>query len=697
MVENPTANAYAGGTSALERTSYPTGGRLAQLELVQVESGLWETYQSHGSIAAPSHPVLDRWLRSRDLGVDPEGTPESREILRGPELRERQERSAPLLAAADRVLTTGGEEVFTRAHYRLLVTDQQGLILRSQAGGEFRDTARQLRLIEGGRWAEEIQGTNAIGTALAEERAVTVAGCAHFVRSNHDLICYASPIRDPYGRLVGVIDATSHALAAHPAIQLAVAHGARAIQEALRGQAWLAASRNDVGDRLRRAVRPTFLVEWPGVVRAGNSAVQEAGGLSLIGTRLDSLCGLQWQNLLEALEAGTERLRAPFWSSTGQPAWLQLEPIAGEPTGGSSALPLAVLVTVEDSSAQRAQSCSSHPPPKAATTREDAFANLAGSDPVMARTKELAARIARSPLPILLLAETGTGKGLLARAIHRASPRAEGPFVDINCGALSPQLLESELFGYAPGAFTGAHRTGREGKIHQATGGTLFLDEVAETSPSLQAMLLKVLEEGHYYRVGESQPRRSDFRLLAATCRDLDAMVAAGTFRRDLYYRLGGARLTLPSLRDRSDLGELAEALLERLIRQEDHREAHHQRPRLAPEALAALEAHAWPGNVRELRMALQFGLAVAPGAVIRAQDLPPQIHSADFEQRAEEPATDLRSSEREALLRTLRATDGNVSAAARRLGVARSTIYRMIERHGIEMRRSARRSRSSS
>ncbi|MDY7091880.1 MAG: sigma-54-dependent Fis family transcriptional regulator [Acidobacteriota bacterium] len=657
---------------------------MAQLELVQVESGLWEAYQSRGSIAAQSHPVFDRWLRSRDLGVDPEGTPESREILRGPELREHQERSAPLLAAADRVLTTGGEEVFTRAHYRLLVTDEQGLILRSQAGGEFRDTARHLRLIEGGRWAEEIQGTNAIGTALAEERAVTVAGCAHFVRSNHDLVCYASPIRDPYGRLVGVIDATSHALAAHPAIQLAVAHGARAIQEALRGQAWLGAGRNEVGDRLRQAVRPTFLVEWPGVVRAGNAAVEEAGGLSLTGTRLDTLCGLHWQELLEALEAGTDRLRAPFWSTTGRPTWLRLEPVASEPERGEPRLILAVLVTVEDGSTERVQTGAHQVPSSEAPRRDDPFANLVGSDPVMARTKELAARIARSPLPILLLAETGTGKGLLARAIHRASPRADGPFVDINCGALSPQLLESELFGYAPGAFTGAHRTGREGKIHQATGGTLFLDEVAETSPSLQAMLLKVLEEGYYYRVGENEPRRSDFRLIAATCRDLDAMVAAGTFRRDLYYRLGGARLTLPSLQNRSDLQELAEALLNRLAGQEGR----HARPHLAPEALTALQAHSWPGNVRELRMALQFGLAVAPGRVIRAQDLPPQIHATDPEQGPEAPITDLRSSEREALLRTLRATNGNVSAAARRLGVARSTVYRMIERHGIEMRR---------
>ena len=168
-----------------------------------------------------------------------------------------------------------------------------------------------------------------------------------------------------------------------------------------------------------------------------------------------------------------------------------------------------------------------------------------GDDPT-SRPKLAAERFARTRLPILLLAETGTGKDLLARAIHGASPRRDRPFVAINCGALSPHLLESELFGYAPGAFTDARREGHEGKIGAARGGTLFLDEVAEMPGPLQALLLRVLEDGTYFRVGESVPRQADVRLICATCRDLPGMVEDGAFRRDLFFRIAGATLTLP-------------------------------------------------------------------------------------------------------------------------------------------------------
>ncbi|MCB1056392.1 MAG: sigma-54-dependent Fis family transcriptional regulator, partial [Acidobacteria bacterium] len=524
------------------------GVPMSHLELTRIEFGLWRAFQSEGSSSLPAHPVFDRWRRVQRLGVRPEGSPESQELLRGGDLRARQERSAALMGAASEVLPAS-ESVFDDAHYSLLLTDEKGLILRSQAGGEFGGTARKLHLIEGGRWSEEVQGTNAIGTALVEERPVAVAGCAHFVRSNHALICYASPIRDPYGRIVGVLDATSHAEAAHPAIQLAVLHGARAIQEALRSRAWASAGERGVGSVLRQSDAPAFLVEWPGVIMASNATAERTLPVPLVGSSLEQVCGLGWEALVAQVGRGLDRLEVPRWGPGGRPRQVALHPVEGPP-----GMILGVVVVVEPATDRTLSVTARKPVPSVAAGATSPFASLLGSDPVMRRTKELAARIAPSNLPVLLLAETGTGKGLLARAIHNASGRGRGPLMDINCGALSPQLLESELFGYAPGAFTGAKRSGHEGKIHHAAGGTLFLDEVAEMSPSLQVMLLKVLEEGVYYRVGENQPRRSDFRLIAATCRDLDGLVADGTFRRDLYYRIRGATLTLPTLRERSDL-----------------------------------------------------------------------------------------------------------------------------------------------
>ena len=657
---------------------------MSQLELTRVSPGLWEAFHARKLEGLPSHPVLDRWRRVERLGVEPRGSHEGLELLRGPGLEERQERSAPMLGAAGEVLEAS-LAVFSRAHYSLLLCDAEGLILRSEGGGEFAATARQLHLIEGGRWAEEVQGTNAIGTALVEGRPVTVDGCAHFVRPNHSLVCYASPIRDPYGQVVGVVDATSRVEAAHPAIQLAVVNAAHAIQAALRGQAWASGGDLGIGPLLRRSASPAVLVEWPGVVKAANDAAATDPAGLLPGARLDAACGLSWNDLLAQLDQGRARIEVERWGVGGGPRMLSLHPVEGP-----GSLTLAVVVRIEPrtvtTAAARRQAAG-----VTASAAAGPFASLLGSDPVMEGTKQLAARIAGSSLPVLLLAETGTGKGLLAQGIHDAGQRASGPLMDINCGALSPQLLESELFGYAPGAFTGAQRGGRHGKIHDAAGGTLFLDEIGEMSAALQAMLLKVLEEGIYFRVGEDRPRQSDFRLISATCRDLETMVAEGTFRRDLYYRIRGATLTLPALRDRDDLLELCDGLLLRLAREQGGAGA--VPLRLSAPAVRAIERHRWPGNIRELRMALQFAMAVAQGGVITVDDLPPEVREgavAAPSAAGSGQTLTLRRSQRQTLLEVLRETAGNVSETARRLGVARSTVYRMLERHDLRVNRSA-------
>lgn len=270
---------------------------------------------------------------------------------------------------------------------------------------------------------------------------------------------------------------------------------------------------------------------------------------------------------------------------------------------------------------------------------------------------------------VLLSGESGTGKELFARAIHAASGRASAPFVAINCGALTPSLLESELFGYGPGAFTGARAAGALGKLAAAHRGTLFLDEVAEMPPQLQALLLRFLEDGTYYRVGETQERRADVRVVAATCRDLPAQVAAGAFRSDLYYRIRGATVRLPALRERTDRVTLARALLERLTPRGK------AAPTLSPSAQAFIASHPWPGNVRELRSALEHAIALADGDVLERHHLPDAHESGP---------RSLDETERVALLTALDGAGGNLSEAARVLGVARTTLYRMMQRHGL-------------
>jgi DNA-binding NtrC family response regulator len=284
--------------------------------------------------------------------------------------------------------------------------------------------------------------------------------------------------------------------------------------------------------------------------------------------------------------------------------------------------------------------------------------------------------------PVLITGETGTGKELAARAIHRHGPRSARPFVAVNCGAFAEGLLESELFGHVRGAFTGAVGDKR-GVFEQAHGGTLFLDEVGEMSPAVQVRLLRALEAGDVRPVGGSRALKVDVRAIAATHRDLERAVAEGTFRQDLYYRLNVFRIALPPLRERrDDIALIAAHVLRGLADQAD-------RPaRLTPEALAVLTSYAWPGNVRELENTLERLAATAPGGVIDEADLPAEL-------REQAPALEaplfaglptLEEMEKRYLRHVLAAVGGNRSRAAEALGIDRRTLYRMAERFGIPL-----------
>ncbi|MEM1416245.1 MAG: sigma 54-interacting transcriptional regulator, partial [Myxococcota bacterium] len=310
-----------------------------------------------------------------------------------------------------------------------------------------------------------------------------------------------------------------------------------------------------------------------------------------------------------------------------------------------------------------------------AVLREGASAVVARS-PRMREALDLALRVARSDLSVLVRGESGTGKEVVARAIHGASARAEGPFVAESCGALADTLLESALFGHERGAFSGAE-TSRSGLFELASGGTLFLDEVGEMSPAMQAKLLRVLQEGELRRVGGSALRRVDVRVIAATHRDLEARVADGRFREDLYYRLAVVTVALPPLRERpEDLGPLVRHLLAR----------HAEGPiEVAPEVLAALARHDWPGNVRELENELQRALVLARDE-LRLEHLRPALTrgvpeglSGDLDLKGQVDALEARL-----LSEALKRTGGNQTQAAKVLGLSRFGLQKMMKRLGV-------------
>ncbi|SHH18785.1 sigma-54 dependent transcriptional regulator [Massilia sp. CF038] len=303
---------------------------------------------------------------------------------------------------------------------------------------------------------------------------------------------------------------------------------------------------------------------------------------------------------------------------------------------------------------------------------------LAGNSAAITRLRAQIRKVARAEAPVLIWGESGSGKELAAQAIHAASMRARGPFVPINCGAIPPALIQSELFGHARGAFTGAARD-KAGLIESAAGGSIFLDEIADLPKELQSNLLRFLQEKTIYRVGATRSITVDVRVIAASHVDLQQAVALGQFREDLYYRLNVLPLTVPALRERrDDLAILAEQFFRAYAAEKS--------PRLkgfSSAALRALRAHAWPGNVRELINRVRRALVLAEGRLIAPQDLGlAPAHAAAHDGAA--LGVSRIEAERAAILASLQRWDGNVTRAARELAISRMTLYRQMAKHGI-------------
>ncbi|WP_168224933.1 sigma-54-dependent Fis family transcriptional regulator [Azoarcus sp. DD4] len=619
--------------------------------------------------------VLRSWTRCRTEGVAPTARQEFDAVPRTA-LGESLEVKRTLVLAAEPVVDALMEQL-NDAPRMIILNDERGVVLLNQGNDSLLADARKRAVRAGVCWDERTRGTNAMGTALAERRPVAIHGAEHYLEANSIFTCTAAPIYDPFGELTGVLDISGYAGAMGPVPVPFVQMAVQLIENQLFRQTFADCI------LLRFHLRPDFV----GTLREGIAVLSREGtivsmnrtGLKIAGLgleavadhRFDSVFDMNFGAFLDHVkESAFNLVRLSLYG--GAQVYARVEP-------GLRAPPRP---------AARVR------PPRPAPRPLD---SLDTGDAAVQLAIDRARRGIARNLSILIQGETGAGKEVFAKHLHAESPRSKGPFVAVNCAAIPEGLIESELFGYEEGAFTGGRRKGNIGKIAQAHGGTLFLDEIGDMALGLQTRLLRVLQDRMVVPLGGREPQPVDIALVCATHRDLRGLIARGQFREDLYYRLNGLAISLPPLRDRSDLAVLVNHVLTQCCGGESHYS-------VSPEVMALFRRHAWPGNLRQLHNVLDAALAMLDeGHVIETHHLPEDFvvevashvqsikeevstaaHSSRLPAPRCNPVEKLHNLELDAIHRAIEENHGNISAAARQLGISRITIYRKLRQFSL-------------
>lgn len=627
--------------------------------------------EAAGSQSLLSAAIAGSWRRCvLDYSLDP-ARHYAPTVIDARTLRERQAEHQDLLRIASAEIDWLYEYI-AESGYALILTDASGIVLYEQTDAALQATFRAAGLVVGADWSERREGTNGIGTCIAENLPVTVYRDEHFRACHIGLSCSGAPIRDPAGTLVAVLDAST--LNAHDG-RSSLAHtmalvnlSARLIEKCLFLRQF------EHGLVCRFHARPEFVnLQHDGALALTNDAtviaVDETAVRLLGATHRNELIG---RKIDEIFDVCAEELIDPA-RCTRPALWPVRDALLGRRffaslVHGTAGARLSSMALPSHDSQHIMQFAPANLHKRPLTLEE-----LAGEDPQMQRNVRSAQRVANSSVSVLIQGATGAGKEIFARALHVASGRAKQRFVALNCGAIPESLIESELFGYGSGAFTGARKEGMKGKILQSSGGTLFLDEIGDMPLTLQTRLLRVLEEQEVVPLGTETPIKVDLRVVCASHQNLQTMIARGEFREDLYYRLNGITLELPSLAQRADK--------ERLIREFLAAETSDGRPAaIEMNAFQRLVAYGWPGNFRELRNVIRTALAICDGGVLRLRDLPSEVRGSAISTPQDAPhaaAKPYDTAKREDVLRAIHDSDGNMSRAAKLLGLSRNTLYR--------------------
>ncbi len=569
------------------------------------------------------------WIRSEQAGLKQRRRPEDIRVTPAT-LQDRRHQLNFLLETVTQFALPLFNQLFAHSDSRLILTDADGVIIGSWGQPKFREKLTEIALSSGACWQEKVKGTNAIGTAIIEAKPVSVIGDQHFIQHHRFISCSANPIFDHLGHLIGILDITSEQKKHDFSTQVLVQNMVQQVENQLLNLIPQGHIRVDLACEkglLNSGWQGIIIANEDGQILAHNQvASQLLAQQNVIGQSLDDILSIQ---------------------STDHPFVFKTKPLTDKKVKSRS-------VTASN--------------------------DLHYGDSTVEHCWQQANRVIDKDISLLILGETGVGKNEFVKALHKNSQRKTGPLVSVNCGALPKDLVESELFGYVAGAFTGANSKGYQGKIRQAHKGILFLDEIADLPLEAQSRLLHVLQDKTVLPVGSNQSVQVDTQIIAATHKDLDSLVSEGLFRQDLYYRLNGLIIELPRFEERDDKQQLIENIHRR------HAESEQQ---LCPHLLSLLLSYSWPGNLRELDSLIKVSALMAQGEeTLELAHVPThlskKLSQAQDVKTAAEPTLKLRATVEDKLLKTYQANQGNISKTSRMLGVSRNTIYRKLKSLGI-------------
>ncbi|KIP91716.1 MULTISPECIES: sigma-54-dependent Fis family transcriptional regulator [Pseudomonas fluorescens group] len=611
-------------------------------------------------MAAPASPlshdaiVQTSWQRCRAFGLDHQSTP-AFDQLPAAGIARLLDSHHSLVQTTHQEVLPYYENILSNSNCLIMLADNQGQVLTSWGTQRFIEPTLARGFQAGASWMERSSGTNAIGTALACEQAVHIEHDEHFLKANRFMTGSAAPIFDAERKVIAVLDVSSdsylppsHTLGMVKMMSQTVEN--RLILNLFHGQHFQLTFNTGLNN-LDSQWAGLLIFDESGQVLSANRRADNLLGVRLSRVSVESLFKVSLLELINQPE--------------GMPFALQ--------TSGRNRFQCLLKRPKQAPVQARVFVAEDQPAPASVISLN----TLHFGDSRVEKAVRQAERLLEKDIPLLIHGETGVGKEVFVKALHQASSRSRQAFIAVNCAAIPAELVESELFGYEKGAFTGANQKGSIGLIRKADRGTLFLDEIGDMPLPTQARLLRVLQERCVQPVGSSELFAVDLRIISATNRSLREQVQLGRFREDLYYRIGGLTLELPPLRERSD----KQALFKRLW--EQHREPT-QWAGLSPEVLELFEKHPWPGNLRQVSSVMQVALAMAEEQPVRPEHLPDDFF-VDLEMEPVEtaPPLGLDLNDVEALNRELKAAGGNISHLARRLGVSRNTLYKRLRQIG--------------